>query len=70
MVQIRIMRMFMRESAVAVLMRVGFRTVPRKIVLVLVMGVVNVRVRVSECFVAVLVRMAFGQVERHTGSHQ
>ena len=69
-VQVRVVRMLMREDAVAVCMRVGFGSVPRKIVLVLVMCVVDVRVRVSERFVAVLVHMAFGQVERHTGSHQ
>ena len=69
-VQVRIVRMLMREDVVAVFVRVGLRSVPRKIVLVLVMCVVDVRVRVSECFVAVLVRMAFSQVERNPGSHQ
>ena len=69
-VQVRVVRMLMREDAVAVFMGVGFCSVPRKIVLVLVMCVVDVRMRVSERFVAVLVRMAFGQVERHAGSHQ
>jgi hypothetical protein len=69
-VQVRIVRMLMREDAVAVFVRVGLRSVPRKIVLMPVMCVVDVRVRVSECFVPVLVRMAFGQVERNAGSHQ
>jgi hypothetical protein len=62
--------MLMREDTVTVFMRVGLRSVPRKIVLMLMMCVVDVRVRVSECFVPVLVRMAFGQVERYAGSHQ
>jgi hypothetical protein len=62
--------MLMHEAAVAVFVRVGLRSVPRKIVLVLMMCVVDVRVRVSECLVPVLVRMAFGQVERNAGSHQ
>ena len=69
-VQVRIVRMFMREHAVVVFMRVGLRSVPRKIMLVLMMCVEDMRVRVSECFVAVLVCMAFGQVQRHAGSHQ
>jgi hypothetical protein len=69
-VQVRVVRMLMREDAMAVFMRVGFGSVPRKIVLVPVMCVVDVRVRVSERFVAVLVHMAFGQVERDAGSHQ
>ena len=69
-VQVRIVRMLMREDAVAVFVRVGLRTVPRKIVLVLMMCVVDMRVRVSECFVPVLVPVAFGQVERNAGSHQ
>jgi len=50
-VQVRIVRMLMRENAVAVFVRVGLRSVPRKIVLMLVMCVVDVRVRVRECFV-------------------
>jgi hypothetical protein len=62
--------MLMREDTVTVFMRVGLRSVPRKIVLVLMMCIVDMRVRVSECFVPVLVRMAFGQVERNAGSHQ
>ena len=36
-VQVRIVRMLMREDAVAVFMGVGFCSVPRKIVLVLMM---------------------------------
>ena len=69
-VQVRIVRMLMRETAVAVFVRVRLRSVPRKIVLVLMVCVVDVRVRVSECLVPVLVRMAFGQVEGNAGSHQ
>ena len=69
-VQVRIVWMLMREGAVAVFMRVGLRSVPRKIVLMPVMCVVDVRVRVSECFVPVLVLMAFGQVQRNAGSHE
>ena len=69
-VQVRIVRMLMREAAVAVFVRVGLRSVPRKIVLVLMVCVVDVRVRVSERLVPVLVRMAFGQVERNAGSHE
>ena len=69
-VQVRVVRMLMREDAVAVFVGVGLRSVPWKIVLVLMMCVVDVRVRVSECFVPVFVRMAFGQVERDAGSHQ
>ena len=69
-VQVRIMRMPMRENAVAVFMRVGLRSVPRKIVLVPMMCVVDVRMRVRERFVPVLVRMAFSQVESNAGSHQ
>ena len=69
-VQVRVVRMLMREDAMAVFMCVGLGSVPRKFVLVLMMGVVDVRVRVRECFVPVLVRMAFSQVERNAGCHQ
>jgi len=42
-VQVRIVRMLMREDAVAVFMGMGFCSVPRKIVLALMMCVVDVR---------------------------
>src|SRR6266700_2046176 len=68
--QVRVVRMLMREAAVLVFMRVGLRSVPRKIVLVLMMRVVHVGVRVRERLVPVLMSMALGQVEGHAGGHQ
>ena len=69
-VQVRIVRMLMREDDVTVFMRVGLRSVPRKIVLVPMMRVVDVRVHMGKRFVPVLVRMTLGQMERNAGSHQ
>jgi hypothetical protein len=68
-VQVGIVRMLMREDVVAVFMRVGLRSVPRKIVLVLMMCVVDVRMRVREWMEALELVTTGSCLDRDNSDH-
>ena len=52
------------------LMRVGFGVVPRKVVLMLVVGVVHVGVSMRSALMSVLMNVLLQQVQRDADSHQ
>jgi hypothetical protein len=67
-VDVRVMRMGVRQRFVAVGVRV--RAFDRRVVGMLMMLIVNVTMRVFDGGVKVLVRMAFGNVEPGAEGHQ
>ncbi len=69
MMEVAHVRMCVRQSVVAVVVRVRLDDVDPWRMLVLVMLIMNVEVLVREWFVRVLVVVPFGQDERNTGGH-
>ena len=70
MVDVRIVRVDVRQRHVTVGMRMRLAAVPREVVGVLVMIVVHMAVRVQQLFVRMLVFVTFGQVQPNAGGHQ
>ena len=70
MVDVRKVRMTVRQWLMGMRVRVGLATVPVKIVLMLVMSIVYVAMGVCDHLVGVQVLVAFGQVQPDAGSHQ
>lgn len=69
-VNVRIVAVAVRDGLVLVQMSVWFGAVPRKVVVVLVMGIVDVWVAMQQRLVCVHVFVAFSQVQPDTGRHQ
>lgn len=67
---IRIVRMGVRQRFVTMRMRVRFHAVPSECVRVLVVIVVHMPVDVLKRFVGVLVRMPFAHVQPNAKRHQ
>ena len=70
MMSVRIVRMSVLERFVYVGVRMRLLPVPARIVLMLMMGVVNMRMFVLQRQVAVAMGMAFGEMQPYSGSHE
>lgn len=74
MMQIRIMRVCMHQWFVRVFVSVRLRTIPRRVVFVLMMRIVAVLMRVHQAFMPVNMAMPFADVQpnadRHHGCRQ
>lgn len=70
MVDVGVMRMFMRHGRVPMKMTVRFPPIPLEIVLMLVMQVVDVAVSVFHRFMRVFMSVALGQVQPDPQAHQ
>lgn len=68
-VDIRIVRMTVRNHAMRMLVRVGLRTIPLESMFVLMMRVMHMRVTVSDRLVRVAVFVPFCNVQPKSGSH-
>ena len=67
---IRIVRVTVRQPLVAVLVRVRLASIPRECVAMLVMGVVPMAVRVHQLFVDVRVLVPLSKVQPHAAGHE
>ena len=70
MMDIRVMRMAVRDGLVGVLVRVRLTPVPWEVVCMLMMCIVHMAVRMRDGLVGVHVLMALGQVQPDTHGHQ
>lgn len=70
MMDIRIMRMAMRDGLVAMRMAVRFAAVPICIVFVLMMRVVHMPMAMLQHFMRMLVRMPLGEMQPYAQGHQ
>ena len=68
--QVGVVRVAVRETAMPVRMGVRFAAVPREAVAMLVMLIVRVRMRVLDRLVHVVVLMALRQVQPHAERHE
>jgi len=69
MMNIRIMRMAMRQGFIGMQMRVRLGPIPGEIVLVLMVGVVQVRMGMRQGFVDMKMRVPLGDMQPQTERH-
>ena len=67
---IRVVGMFVNDGGVSVGMDVGFLSIPRKIMLVLMVFIVTMRMRVFHRLMGVFVLVPFAQMQPYTQCHQ
>lgn len=67
---VRIVRMLVRDHFMPVWMHMGFAAIPYKIMRMLMVLVMTVRMLVLHCFMRVLMLVSLGQMQPDTQGHQ